>query len=119
MAVTDRSPSMLPIPEPKPTWVTGPPDGVIIAQGGAFGGWVLYAKDGAPRYCYNLLGLARYTLTGDAQLTHGTHQLRMEFAYDGGGMAKGDQDAHPGRHQDRRGTAGRHHPHGLLRGRNH
>ena len=64
-------------------------NGAIIAQGGAFGGWVLYAKDGVPRYCYNLLGLARYTVTGEAQLTKGTHQLRMEFSYDGGGLAKG------------------------------
>lgn len=28
--------------------------GVIIAQGGAFGGWSLYAKDGRPVYCYNV-----------------------------------------------------------------
>jgi arylsulfatase len=66
-----------------------PANGVIVAQGGAFGGWVLYAKDGAPRYSYNLLGLARYTVTGDAPLTPGTHTLGMEFSYDGGGLAKG------------------------------
>jgi Sulfatase len=66
-----------------------PANGVIIAQGGAFGGWVLYVKDATPKYCYNLLGLARYTITGDTQLTSGTHQLRMEFSYDGGGLAKG------------------------------
>jgi arylsulfatase len=66
-----------------------PASGVIIAQGGAFGGWVLYAKDGTPKYCYNLLGLARYTVTGDAPLTEGTHLLRMDFAYDGGGLGKG------------------------------
>jgi arylsulfatase len=66
-----------------------PANGVIIAQGGAFGGWVLYAKDGVPRYCYNLFGLARYTVTGDARLTAGTHLLRMDFGYDGGGLAKG------------------------------
>jgi arylsulfatase A-like enzyme len=66
-----------------------PANGVIMAQGGAFGGWVLYAKDAAPKYCYNLLGLARYTVTGDARLTPGTHQLRMEFSYDGGGLGKG------------------------------
>ena len=41
-----------------------------------------------PKYCYNLLGLARYTITGDVQLTPGTHQLRMEFSYDGEGPAK-------------------------------
>ena len=30
--------------------------GVIIAQGGAFNGWSLYAKDGKLKYCYNFLG---------------------------------------------------------------
>ena len=33
-----------------------PADGVIVAQGGAFGGWALYALDGKPAYCYNLFG---------------------------------------------------------------
>ena len=66
-----------------------PASGVIIAQGGAFGGWVVYAKDGAPKYCYNLFGLARYSVTGDAPLNPGTHLLRMEFHYDGGGLGKG------------------------------
>jgi arylsulfatase len=64
-------------------------DGVIIAQGGAFAGWSLYAKDGRPRYCYNLLGLQRFTVEADAAIPPGTHQVRLEFAYDGGGLAKG------------------------------
>jgi arylsulfatase len=64
-------------------------DGVIIAQGGAFAGWSLYAKEGRPRYCYNLLGLRRFTIEGDASIPAGTHQVRMEFGYDGGGLAKG------------------------------
>jgi len=64
-------------------------DGVIIAQGGAFAGWSLYTKDGRPKYCYNLLGLQRFTVEGDAAIPPGTHQVRMEFAYDGGGLAKG------------------------------
>ena len=34
-------------------------EGVIIAQGGAFAGWSLYAKGGKPVYCYNLFGLDR------------------------------------------------------------
>ncbi|RSM60382.1 arylsulfatase [Kibdelosporangium aridum] len=68
---------------------TAPANGVVISQGGAFGGWVLYTQDGTPKYCYNLLGIARYTITGDAQLTPGIHELRMEFTYDGGGLAKG------------------------------
>ena len=38
----------------------GGAEGVIIAQGGAFGGWSLYLKEGRPTYCYNLLGVARF-----------------------------------------------------------
>jgi len=63
--------------------------GVIIAQGGAFGGWSLYANNGRPTYCYNLLGLQRFKIEGDSAIPAGEHQLRMEFAYDGGGLAKG------------------------------
>jgi arylsulfatase len=64
-------------------------EGVIIAQGGAFAGWSLYVKDGKPRYCYNLLGLQRFTIGGVTPIPAGTHQLRMEFDYDGGGLGKG------------------------------
>jgi len=63
--------------------------GVIIAQGGAYAGWSLYAKGGKPVYCYNLFGLQRFKVEADAQIPSGTHQVRMEFAYDGGGLAKG------------------------------
>jgi arylsulfatase len=64
-------------------------NGVIVAQGGAFAGWSLYAQDGRPKYCYNLLGLQHFMIEGDATIPAGTHQVRMEFAYDGGGPAKG------------------------------
>ena len=64
-------------------------NGVLIAQGGAFAGWSLYVKDGAPKYCYNLLGVQRYYIEGESPLTPGEHQVRMEFAYDGDGLAKG------------------------------
>jgi arylsulfatase len=63
--------------------------GVIVAQGGAFGGWSLYALDGALRYCHNFIGLQRFKVVADDVLPEGTHQVRMEFAYDGGGPAKG------------------------------
>jgi hypothetical protein len=56
---------------------------VIIAQGGEFAGWSLYVKQGKPKYCYNLAGLERYYVEADTQLRAGTHQVRMEFAYDG------------------------------------
>jgi arylsulfatase len=64
-------------------------NGVIVAQGGAFGGFVLYAADGKPAYCYNLFGLQRFKVYGQEPIPAGEHQLRMEFAYDGGGLAKG------------------------------
>ena len=64
-------------------------EGVIVAQGGAFGGWALYAHEGAPAYCYNLFGLQRFKVRGDAAIPAGKHQVRAEFAYDGGGLAKG------------------------------
>jgi arylsulfatase len=63
--------------------------GVVIAQGGAFAGWSLYLIDGKPRYCHNVLGVQRFTVEGGEAIPAGTHQLRMEFAYDGGGLGKG------------------------------
>jgi arylsulfatase len=64
-------------------------EGVIIAQGGRFGGWCVYAKDGKARFAYNVLGIHLFTTEADAQIPAGKHQVRMEFAYDGGGLAKG------------------------------
>jgi arylsulfatase A-like enzyme len=64
-------------------------EGVIIAQGGAYAGWSLYAKGGKPTYCYNLFGIQRFKTTGESEIPAGIHQVRMEFSYDGGGLAKG------------------------------
>jgi arylsulfatase A-like enzyme len=63
--------------------------GVIVAQGGAFGGWALYVHDGRLAYCYNTFGVERYKTYSDQPLPRGDHQVRMEFTYDGGGLAKG------------------------------
>jgi arylsulfatase len=67
----------------------GSASGVIVAQGGSTGGWSLYAKDGRLSYCYNYLGLDRTVITAETPIPAGTHQARMEFAYDGGGVGKG------------------------------
>jgi arylsulfatase A-like enzyme len=67
----------------------GGAEGVIVAQGGAYAGWSLYVKDGKPKYCHNLFGLQHFHVAGDAEIPAGTHQVRMEFAYDGGGLGKG------------------------------
>jgi arylsulfatase len=64
-------------------------NGTIIAQGGRFGGWSLYVKDGVPAYDYNFLGLQRFTIEGKHKLDPGKSTIRFEFAYDGGGLAKG------------------------------
>ncbi|NEU09567.1 arylsulfatase [Flavihumibacter sp. R14] len=64
-------------------------EGVIIAQGGNIGGWSLYAKDSKLKYCYNLLGVHYFYVGADSSLSAGAHQVRMEFAYDGGGLGKG------------------------------
>jgi arylsulfatase A-like enzyme len=64
-------------------------NGVILSQGGAFGGFALYAKDGRLAYCYNLFGLQRFKVYGDGAIPAGEHQVRMEFTYDGGGLGKG------------------------------
>jgi arylsulfatase A-like enzyme len=66
-------------------------NGVILAQGGRFGGWSLYIKDGKPTYTYNFLGMQRFTIASNEVLPAGKSTVRFEFAYDGGGMGKGGQ----------------------------
>jgi arylsulfatase A-like enzyme len=68
---------------------SGGADGVLIAQGGRFGGWVVYVKDRALKFVYNVLGIHEYSTAAETPIPAGTHQVRMEFAYDGGGLAKG------------------------------
>jgi len=67
----------------------GGASGVLVAQGGAFGGWSLYLHDGRPTYCYSFFGVQRFKVAADGQVPEGKHQVRMEFGYDGGGLAKG------------------------------
>lgn len=67
----------------------GGADGVILAQGGRFGGWSLYFKDGKPTYCYNFLGLQETKVTAPQAVAAGKATLRMNFDYEGGGVGKG------------------------------
>jgi len=64
-------------------------EGVIVAQGGSVNGWSLYAKNGKLKYCYNLLGITLTFVEATQAIPSGHHQVRMEFKYDGGGLAKG------------------------------
>jgi arylsulfatase A-like enzyme len=67
----------------------GGAEGVIIAQGGRFGGWTLYTRENTLRYAYSFFGMETSTIAADKPLPTGKHQVRMEFAYDGGGVGKG------------------------------
>ena len=64
-------------------------DGVIIAQGGRFGGWSLYMKGGKLKYCYNWLDRERYTIESKDVLAPGKQAVKFDFNYDGGGIGKG------------------------------
>ena len=63
--------------------------GVIVALGGSVGGWSLYAHGGKLKHCYNFFGIERYFTESSQPLAAGKYQVRMEFKYDGGGLAKG------------------------------
>jgi arylsulfatase len=67
----------------------GDANGTLIAQGGRFGGWSLYVKDGVPAYDYNFLGLQRSSIRASKPLATGKATIRFEFDYDGGGPGKG------------------------------
>jgi arylsulfatase len=66
-------------------------EGVIIAQGGRFGGWAFYVKAGRTKFVYNVLGIQEFLIDSDAMVPPGSHQVRAEFAYDGGGLGKGGE----------------------------
>jgi arylsulfatase len=67
----------------------GGANGAILVQGGRFGGWALYVKDGRPAYDYNWLGLQRSSVAAAEPLAPGKATIRLDFAYDGGGAGKG------------------------------
>jgi arylsulfatase A-like enzyme len=70
-----------------PSGKTG--NGILIAQGGRFGGWALYVLDGVLAYDYNFIGMQRYTIKAGQKLAPGKHTVKFDFVYDGGGPGKG------------------------------
>jgi arylsulfatase len=64
-------------------------NGVIVCQGGRFGGLSLYLKNGKPAFTYNLLGLESTDIIADQPLKPGNYKLVYDFKYDGGGLGKG------------------------------
>lgn len=67
----------------------GKTTGMIVNQGGLFGGWALYMMKGKPVFCYNHAGHEQYYIQSKSTIGSGAHQLVMNFIYDGGGIAKG------------------------------
>ena len=63
--------------------------GVLLCQGGDFGGWSLYMKNGRPHYTYNWVGIESYTVAADQAVGSGKHTVKFDFDYDGGRGAGG------------------------------
>ncbi len=63
--------------------------GIILTQGGKFGGWALYMDKGKPAYVYNYFGLESYTIASDKAITSDEAEIKLQFDYDGGGNGKG------------------------------
>jgi len=61
-------------------------DGVLITQGGRFGGYGFYLLKGKPVFTWNLVDLKRIRWEGQEALTPGKHVLEFDFKYDGLGM---------------------------------
>jgi arylsulfatase A-like enzyme len=64
-------------------------DGMIVTDGGRFGGYALYVSKGKPVFAYNVLGLEHFQWTGGTSLSAGKHTLTFDFNYDGPGFGKG------------------------------
>ncbi|HQQ94506.1 MAG TPA: arylsulfatase [Bacteroidia bacterium] len=64
-------------------------NGVILCQGGDFGGWTFYMLKGKAYYTYNWVGLEKYTVSSNQTLSPGKHHLKFDFVYDGGRGAGG------------------------------
>ena len=64
-------------------------NGVIVCQGGRFGGLTFYVKSGKPAFTYNFMGLESTTIAAPQALKPGKYAVMYDFKYDGGGPGKG------------------------------
>ncbi|MBV8602842.1 MAG: arylsulfatase [Candidatus Eremiobacteraeota bacterium] len=67
----------------------GGANGVIMANGGRFGGYAMWLDGGKPAYSYNLVQVAMFRWEGTSALAPGPHKIVFKFAADGGGPGKG------------------------------
>jgi arylsulfatase len=66
-------------------------EGVLAANGGRFGGWSFYLKDGKPTVtmAFSQQAQHHYRVAADSKVPPGKATIRYDFAYDGGGAGKG------------------------------
>jgi arylsulfatase len=64
----------------------GGAEGMIVTQGGRFGGYGFYLLKNKPVFLYNFLDFQRTRWEGPDALTSGKHMLEFDFKYDGLGM---------------------------------
>jgi arylsulfatase A-like enzyme len=67
----------------------GGAEGMLVTQGGRFGGYGFYLLKGVPVFTHNLAGLMRLRWAGTAPLTPGKHSVVFDFTYDGPGLGRG------------------------------
>jgi arylsulfatase len=65
----------------------GGAEGMLVTQGGRFGGYGFYLLKGKPVFVWNLVGLRRVRWEGKEALPPGKHTLEFDFKYDGLGFA--------------------------------
>jgi len=63
-------------------------EGMLVTDGGRFGGYGLYLLKGKPVLLYNLEGVARFRWEGAQALTPGKHAIAFGFKFDGPGSAR-------------------------------
>ncbi len=66
----------------------GGAEGVLVTDGGRFGGYGLYLLKGVPVFTWNLIELERVKWQGKDALAPGKHTLEFDWKYDGPGPGK-------------------------------
>jgi arylsulfatase len=68
----------------------GGADGVLVTQGGRFGGWAMLIVDGKPEFDYSFSNQPqdKYRIVSMDKLASGKHTIKLDSKYDGPGFGK-------------------------------
>ncbi len=64
-------------------------EGMLVTEGGRFGGYGLYVLKGKPVFSYNLLAVEHFRWEGPTALSPGKHTIAFDFKYDGTWLRQG------------------------------